>query len=439
MERKPTTGELFCSATCPLDCEYCYIPKTEKMQNLHGKIENKIEKGEYIDQLEDFYGKDLRHLGLWGAEPLVGLEKLAGELEELSAKFPKLKDIKLSTSLQLDPQPLIKFIEKANKEGIHIGVQISIDGQYTDKNRGKDSLERIECNLKKLLKSTSGKEDYHVQWKSTLTLENLREMKEKKEIEEYFNYFSKLNNKAKKWADNAEIRENTFLPTLAVPGKYTKKDGEVLAEFMKNIRENGFHTTYKERIKRIYDHPEKVMKNPRHLTCSAGDTSFGFDGEDIHICHRSFFVNNKEYAQSLQNQNIAQNWDISAFESGQIKNIRNNYVIESEEDRRRLQYIMSSYHDFLEFRVAHEKAVITEMADLGQVRDEYKHNEELKELLGVFLHTSVACHLENLLNTGTPHFQVASLLRLWGNGAFKQLLKSIEEERGQKCEQRKIQ
>ena len=85
---------------------------------------------------------------------------------------------------------------------------------------------------------------------------------------------------------------------------------------------------------------------------------------------------------------------------------------------------MRGYHDFWKLQIAHVKAMMTELALAGQVDPYYLQNKELLHLFALFMNVAVSCPMENLLNAGSIHIQLVSMLRMFGNGAFQEIVKS---------------
>jgi len=69
--------------------------------------------------------------------------------------------------------------------------------------------------------------------------------------------------------------------------------------------------------------------------------------------------------------------------------------------------------------------MLFELALAGQADDVYLRNDELATAFAIYLNQALSCPMENLLNTGSVHLQVVSLIRLFANGAFQQLLQDI--------------
>ncbi|GAI99331.1 unnamed protein product [marine sediment metagenome] len=66
-----------------------------------------------------------------------------------------------------------------------------------------------------------------------------------------------------------------------------------------------------------------------------------------------------------------------------------------------------------------------ELALAGQAGHQYLENGELSTLFALFVTTGLSCPIENILNTGSIHLTPLSLLRMFGNGGFRELLHAI--------------
>ena len=453
INKRLLAAEIFSSALCPLDCSYCYIPKTEAMKNLQNKIIEKIKDGSFIKGLEEFYGKNLEHLSFWGAEPTLTLDAISNLLPELCKKFPKLKSISFSTSLMTNPDIIVRFIEnleKANRP-FNFKCQISLDGPdfIADTNRTKGVAKKVPENLyyitKKLnsIKLKNVKVDFHL--KPTITLENIKVLNNGR-IKDYFNYFEEIYQNYKKINKNKNASFGcTSAPTLTVPGKYTSTDGKELALFFKKLRylgrENkknkywehvrgGTLNNYSIRLLRIISQQNDLAVRPFQFTCSGGDSNFSLGtNNDIRICHRAFFLNNKEYLDSILAQGDIDNWDVSLFQKGNITLLNEKYSIntKTKKDWARVLYVLRGYHDFTRFKNSYVVAVLKELARSKQADKIYLKNDDIAILFALFINSAMACHTENLLNTGSLHLTPVSVIRFFANGAFSEILKDYNE------------
>ncbi len=427
LSARAVAAEVVSSGYCPLDCDYCYIPKTPEMREMHDDIVEELKTGEWIDQLDELY-QDVNYLSFWGTEPLLTLDVVADQIDEAVERFGGLEKVTFSTSMCLDPSPIAELKEKLDEHDIGISWQVSADGHYTDENRIEGATEKIKKNLIEL-GETLDEGELTVRWKGTIGIENIREMAEDPdEIERYMEYYDEIREEVEDATDRIGFDEKSRVPTLAVPGKYTSEDGKAFAKYLRNMVDLGYSTTYTPRLKRVMRNRRKLEEKPAMFTCSGGDSNFGIDDGKAHICHRTFYHDRKDYLESIEDQEEYKNWDVSLFEEGILGMEAENYMAEKGDDLIRFQYIMRNFHDHWMLRLDNTKAMLMELAKCGQADEIYLEDEGLRSLLSLFLHTSHSCPVENLLNTGVVHFMPVSIMRLWANGAFQELLKTMGDD-----------
>jgi sulfatase maturation enzyme AslB (radical SAM superfamily) len=451
---KITSAELFSSALCPLDCKYCYIPKTEMMKGLQEKIVKMIKGKTFIPDLKKFYGKNLQQFSLWGAEPTLTLPAIIKIMPALMKEFPKLNLLSFSTSLITNPDIILNAVESLEKIGkpFSLNCQISLDGPafIADVNRMKGVSETVPKNLYYITEKLNAMSPKNVtvifHFKPTMTVDNIKFMNEKPaRWKEYFNYFEKIYLQFQKINKIKNCIFNwSSSPTLTVPGRYTSSDGKELAIFFRNLRLltrknkekrywrhiNAPLNNYTSRFARLINLQNNLTNKATLFTCSGGDTNFalGIDN-DFRICHRSFFLNNKEYIDSILAQGNMENWDISLFERGNIELLNEKYAINTKKrnDWERVLYVLRSYHDFTKFKMSYIIAMVKELALCGQADKKFLEDDGLCLLFANFINIAFACHSENLLNNGVLHFMPISIIRLLSNGAFFEVIKDYDE------------
>ena len=430
--RELRAAEIMTSGTCILNCQYCYIPKSDAMIEIHEEIKKDLESGAFLDRLETVYGENLEHLGFWGTEPLLTLPLIEQHIPELFSRFKKLETIGFSTSLMIYPKRIINFVKVLVKylppnRKLVFKVQISLDGPafITDVSRVKGAAETIPKNFFVLIDQLNeidlGSVKMKFTWKvthSSSTVKLLVESPEKFDV--YLQYFDDLRTKFIEKCKNSSVSlRSSYYPTLMMPGKYTSDDGKQFAQYLQEFHRRGRITAYSGRLNRIFAYNEELSKR-RVFSCSGGDSNLGI-GKYVHICHRTFYYNNDGYIDSVLATDI-ENWDVSLFQKGTIDHIRRAYIVDVDK-LRRFRYVMRGYHDFWGFQLSYVKAMMTELALAGQV--DYIESDILMEFFALFINSCLSCPMEKLLNTGSIHLQVVSLLRMFGNGAFKELLKSL--------------
>ncbi len=430
--------EILTTGFCPFNCEYCYIPKTEHMKTLHKQIENSLRNGTYIEQLKKFFGTGLQCLGFWGTEPTLTTDLLIPKLPELFKTFPELRDFSYSSGQMTDPQIQVRFVQALvdsapRDRQIKLGIQTSTDGPawITDVNRQKGIADKIPAQITAIVEGLNKIDLKNVKvdfrWKATHSPDNMKAILEKPErLDEYYQYFMMLNktfhdaNKNK----NVTLSEGSYVPTLMVPGKYTVEDGKLFAKYIKTFHDKGYDTTYTFRLERLFQYYKELGYKKRMFTCSGGKSNFGLGGDQMHICHRTFYYNNQEYIDSILQQSEIDNWDVSLFKSGSIGNIQKNFIVDPNDkaEVNRYLYTLAGYHDFWRLQVGYIIAMLKELAFAGQVDEIYLYDDNLCLMFALFMNTGLSCPMENLLNTGSLHLQVVSLIRLFGNGAFLEVL-----------------
>jgi len=287
MKSMLVASEVLTSGWCPLQCSYCYIPKTKEMKDLHLEIIKELKTRNRIERMKEMkkkYGVRLEHLGAWGTEPLLTMRYI--DLREWKKEFPELKTFAYSTSMMLKPVPVIdEKVKEAKDLRISIKNQVSLDGPkwITDKNRVGGSTDGIIKNTKWLVEELN-KIDFdtyfEISFKATWSIDNIRQMVEHPElIHEVFEFFSNLVNELRKKNKKKNVVIRDFAGgTLVVPGKYTSEDGKVLAKFFEYLYKFGYPNNYTYRLMRILDWGKELHK-VRMFTCSAMDSQFGFDDE----------------------------------------------------------------------------------------------------------------------------------------------------------------
>lgn len=427
-------GEVCTTGICPFKCKYCYIPKTPEMKKVHERIVKRLESKEYISLLEKLYEDRLTNLSIWGTEPTLTLPIIEKDLELLATKFPKLEEISFSTSMMSRPDTLVSFTKAVAqlKRSIKLKIQVSVDGPafITDVNRMPGAAENIPLNflqvVSELQEISFGTSCVEFRWKPTLSIDNIRLMVESPDkIDEFFQYFKDLNEKFRQTNKNRGVLLvfQSYNPTVAVPCKYTSEDGKVFAEFLKLVHAKGEDTSYAPRLHRLFALQWELAKR-FVFSCSGGDSSYGLD-EHVHICHRTFYFDDEEYIKSVLATDM-ENWDVSNFKRGTLNFLKKWYMVDpnNELEMTRFAYVMRGYHDFWRFQLSYIMAVLKELVAAGQASPAY-NNEDLALLFALFQNSAMSCPMENLLNTGVVHFQVVSLIRLFANGAFEELVKKV--------------
>jgi len=435
--KQVVAAEILTTGWCPLDCKYCYIPKTEHMKDMHKEIVQSIEDGSLVENLYNTVGDGLEYLGFWGTEPTLTLPLIGNHMKAILDRFPKLKEINFSTNGMMDPMITVNYALSLIDvdRPLELKIQFSLDGPawITDNNRKGGAADMIVDNLLSIVKELNdvdlGNLKLEFRWKPTHSIQNFRDFVDRPYLMSgYKAFFDDINTRFTETNTNKSVTHKGFYSsTIVVPGKYTSADGKVFAEYVKLTHKCGLDTSYTSRLMRLVKYTNDLSKR-RQFSCSGGDSNIGLDTE-VHICHRTFYYNNPKYVKSVMENVDVENWDVSLFEQGMLDHINKWFIVDSKNEMEytRFLYVMRGYHDFWKHQIGYINAMMMELAMAGQVDPIYATNDKLRGLFALFQNACMSCPMENLLNTGSIHLQVVSLLRLFGNGAFQEIVRRTEE------------
>lgn len=444
LNKRASAAEIFTTSVCNMNCSYCFIKQNKELSDLQKNINGWIDGGVFIGKLKKLYGeKNLEHLSFWGAEPTVSLERLDDAFEDIMVSFPNLDSLSFSSNFYSNVEKIISFLKKIDKTShnlerdLEFDLQISLDGpkDITDENRMSDATGKIIYNFKKLvdfLKTYNMKNlDFTMGFKPTVSMDNMRDYYDKERIIEYFDFFDRLYDIVPDKTENQRYFSGKPLMTLVVPGEYTSSDGRLYAQFFKNLfgvsrvnnREGIFKNfrgslnSYYYRLLNTLRFIDDYTAKPSMFTCSGGDSNFGIDFKDqVHICHRTFQYGDEKYNSVLPEDELKIK---DRMERTILKNPDNEF------ENIKWHYRMRGYHDFIRLRMSQVAASTKELALAGQADRVYLENDRLLELFSLFMINSFSCPLDGNQNTTTHYFTPLPLIRLFSNGAFRELLREF--------------
>lgn len=445
-QQRACACEMFSSAICNLDCNYCYIPKTPEMANIHQNIVNSLRNGSFLSNAKKLYNDKLEYLSLWGAEPTMILSELSKVFPQFIETFPKLKFISFSTNFIKNIDIMLDFINKIPKDKkFEFQIQVSLDGpaEITDVNRGIGSTEIIEKNVNYFFGQLNlmdlGKLIITSHLKSTWDGDNISLFYENIDIlHKTVKYLKNFHNFLPFITNNNLKLNYVACGTLALPGIYTVEDGKKWAKICNELNKldkedgkslNNSYLIYKIRMKRMIDLSSEYFSKFNMFTCSGGDSNWLLDDEGFtHMCHRTAFGAKDKYIEEALKVD-KKNRDIDYFKNGTLESIKKNYIanIENQYEIDRLSYTMGGYHNFFRLKDSFNITILKEMVLSGQANKCYL-NEEFSSLFSMFLNSSFSCPAEALLTNGSMHLLPTSIIRLFANGAFEEIFKACLEE-----------
>jgi hypothetical protein len=440
-------SELFSSGWCNLACKYCYIPKTDFLKEVHQDIIKKIQDDTYINILIDMFGEDLESISHWGTEPTLTVKLFKQFYEKAETVFPKLKGIKLSSNFMTPPENLFTFVTEvlsSNKE-YDIDIQVSCDGPefITDKNRIGGSTSKIINNcleLTRMLNESNFKHKVTMHLKPTFGADDIFLCSNYDKMKEYYLFFEDF---MKKWIEankNKKILISRVVnPTIAMPGTYCVQDGKNFYNLNMNQQKlkkelkweyiASPESSYFSRFKNKSNFFKEYFTKQRMFTCSAGDTCMGLGDiiGNVHMCHATFYIDHPEYFVAAKEYNLDPQ-TMEGIESGRVDQLKDKYIFNIEDDYAvtKCLYKTRLYNDFSANKLSSAVALALELAACKQINPIY-NNMEMAKMLAVVTQTT-ECPVNVLTITGSISSSTASILRLFGNGAFEEILKSVLKE-----------
>lgn len=456
--------ELINAGKCNLNCTYCYIPKTGAMNSMHTDIAEYLSSGDFLDDMESTLGENIEAITLWGTEPTITLDLFTSKVPELVDRFPNLNHVGFSTNMISNTDSIIRLAKALpNGREFELKVQYSIDGPpyITDKTRGmKNATNIIISNLKRFYSDVNtldlGDKTVRTNCKITWDAPVIQMFgSDISKVGEFYDWFNELNgsllalladredgtpfcSRYDKGMENLSINLGVCM-SLGLPGNYTSDDGKKLAEVFKEIRR--LHTDERDRFPNIFggfnkyvmdlcqvlDSREDVFGKPESFTCAAGDTEYGVDHKGyLHGCHRTFYLNDERYVQSVKGDSKRQNWDKDSFDTGKIDSVNKNITahVDDEYNKCRFAYINGGFHYFTKHRHARMFSMVKLMALAGQVSEVYL-NDSVAKLFAYAISKSFVCPMSDYVDFHNFRATSLGVIRVMGNGAFEDMLDEV--------------
>lgn len=458
--------ELLSAGTCNLNCKYCYIPKNKELIKIHESIIKKIETGDYIEDIKKLMPiEKIRTLAFWGTEPSLTFDNYIKILPILFRDVPNLEGFSMSSNYMTNLDFYKRYIEAISKmhrkkKKFELSIQCSLDGppSITDTNRSLGSADKIRNNLISLITWFNESDINNIlletPLKVTLSVDNMRFFLEDKErLIEFFEFFNSISKDLITANSKHKVIANGYQHpsyTVEVPGTYTSEDGRDFHKFynmyndvlklqmkkrkfkyLNRIISDVYYNRYSRSL--YYDYGFDSFSNSFQTTCSAGKSCMAIDDEpDVHLCHRTLFLNKKEYVDNVLEQDNISSTTKYAFSSPLVGNLVDNFVINASDDMKLIasSYVSSWYHYNSHFRRSSVFSMIKSLLKCGQVSKAYE-NDILCVLACNFLECSATCPVEDILNTGSIHLYPISLFRFFFNGVFEEIVKKSLENKCQ--------
>lgn len=464
--KRASVFELINAGKCNLNCAYCYIPKTSAMNEMHNDIVKYLSDGIFIEDMHNTIGEDLQAVTLWGTEPTITLDIFTSKLPELVERFPRLNHVGFSSNFISNTDSIVRLAEALpTGREFELKVQYSLDGPawITDETRGMpgatdkivSNLMRFYSDLVKIdLRDKKIITNCKVTWDAPI-IEMLASDLSK--ITEYYEFFNDLNSRiiaiverrdtGVPWCprfdfavDNISVGMGACL-TLGLPGQYTVEDGKRLGKVFHEVRR--IYNTERDKYPYIYggynkyvldlcqllDRREEYFENPSMFTCAAGDSEYGMDHKGhLHGCHRTFFMNDERYVQSVKKDSGRQNWDKDNFDSGKTQAVLRGITArcDDEYNKSRFAYINGGFHHFGKQKQRWIYSMVKLMALAGQASKIYL-DDSMATLFSHFVTKTFCCPMSDYVDHHNYRALSLGIIRVLANGAFEDMMDEVEK------------
>lgn len=432
---------LYTTATCNLNCVYCFIDKNPALVKIDQWLDDSYMKTPdyYINFAKEmFYQDKLEEMQIWGGEPFLAMHRAYHTVREIINYFPKFRSIMASTNMVSEKfldefWGLINVLGEFPNRKFVFKLQLSCDGPewINDPNRGIGVTKKIEQVFEQLILSAQTKLPDNVtiraHMKPTLDSRSIAELQTKEKVLEYFQFFEKFNDiyleKNKK--SNFEFR--LPIPNTACPSPHTQQDGKNFATYCKLTRE-----IEKEKLLKYYNictsfvrsQAERAYKEPPSLThggghCGNGRAIIGLLPENIvSCCHNGFVDSLAEYKQNILANNST-HMDNVVIEKGIFVSKNNKLIFDKDSEEFQLYQLKLEefYNQQSTVKLTNVASLILLLARSGQIDSRYCNREEAIRGAKFIIFSTAYCVRDNLGVTGSIYMYPLGLIKLLLNGA----------------------
>lgn len=227
-----TNLDIYFSAACNLNCIYCHMPHIQSNK----EIIKALQDGSFAQKVNAALEPSIERIGIWGFEPTINGEYFKDFIYTILDNNPQIKYIFMPTNgtnkfYRNFVIPLNDYCLN-NKHKLIFEIQIGLDGpekMHENHTHNWVSHDYLITNIDELCSYFQTENKYFrvkLFNKSTLTKNDLYT-----DPNEWWKYMRKINSIFKRY-ENYSLKINLMNPpTIAMPGKYTKEDGQELVKW----------------------------------------------------------------------------------------------------------------------------------------------------------------------------------------------------------------
>lgn len=433
---------LYLTATCNLNCRYCYIDKSPALLEIDKLLEESYKDNYYFNFLKKMFPDpcQLRRIEFWGGEPSYGLVRAESTIRQAIDFYPNLTEFFMSTNLTTptfldDFYNFLKILKDYPERKFIFDFQLSLDGPVyiNDNNRGKGTTFKFTENFAKFVTKLDDiledvqNVEIQAHFKPTLDSDNIAVLQTKEKIIEYYKFFEEYMKVAKRQIQSPRWIMSVNIPNTATPSPHTVQDGKNFANFCKlctEIMEENLKSpifSYYEHIlpfRTIFPRCPFADLNNGCLTCGTGKTVLGLLPNNlISVCHNGFTDLIGDYKKYLNEHIKEYGNDIKVTNSKIFTNHSSSKALYTAEEYNEYEYMMDAFHCNSIFQVQELATLIQLYAKINQIDSKYQDYELAKQAAHFIFESTSSCIRDNLGVTGSRYLTQVGFIKLFLNGA----------------------
>lgn len=441
---------LYTTATCNLNCVYCYIDKNPALVKIDKELDKSFHGDYYYNFAKEMFPnpEQLEWVEFWGGEPSLRLDRAYHTVEKLIRHYPNLTHFFMSTNFTGENWNeqfwgFLKLLQKFPKRHFYFHLQLSLDGPkyINDAQRGSHVTDRFESHfvdyihsVNKMLSLPENNVSVIAQFKPTLTSGIIRELiADKQNIIDYYRFFDSF----KEYFDtHVSLKKETAdlyltIPNTATPSPHTKQDGIDFAKFCRYCAKIGEENRTGKKYFKYFSsimpfRPQGCINYDSHSychscgACGSGRNIVGLLPFDYISCCHNGFVNLLSDYKLAAEKNKDTVLDFRLFMDN------SNYMIRTKDSY--LQYeknVTYAYSDTSWLKLANIAAIINLLAKNHQIDAKFQKPREAQKA-ALFLQSAAAyCFRDNIATTGSVGMVPVGILKLLLNGAMEVIQNDI--------------
>lgn len=438
MVQERNTLILYTTATCNLNCIYCYIDKNPALVEIDNILDDSFKGDYYFNFTKEMFPdpNQLNRIEFWGGEPTLRLDRAIYTVKKIIEYYPNLHDFYMSTNFTNHKwnEQFFGFITALNEfknRKFHFLLQLSIDGpkEINDVQRGKGVTDKFIIQFDRFIHEVNKNPDSNVQiticFKPTLTSEIISKyLPSKDKIIEYYKFFEDFNDY---FRQNIKVRSCTLelpIPNTATPSPHTKDDGIDFARFCcmckEIMNENNNMQIFKYYSNIMPFVPANIpdYDNPSYCqscgACGSGKFNVGLlPYHRISCCHNGFVNLISDYKKrSMEADKSKKILDFKFFMD------ESNSMIQTVEGYKQYEKNVDFvYNLFSETKLANMAGAILLLAANDQIDKKYTSPKEAQKAALFVQQACAYCMRDNVSVTGSVALYPFGLLKLLLNGA----------------------